>query len=582
MTTRTVLLFLFFSFCFAKGYFFQKNPKRFQKKDTTLIQWINKSKSTDSIRDLIYTTMSQDILLAVDYAHAFLAKSKKNDLGMQYLAYYDLGVAYYRNSEYQKTIKYVDSALTVIPDGVLKKTRTLSGYLLKGSAYVDNRQYKKALEIFLLGEKLIDPKDDLTQYRISFLNNIGIIRIEIQEFEEALTSFKEIFELMEALKDDENFLIEDYTSVILHLALSYYETGDIDNAIKYNNIGLELSRDHNLKENQGIFLMNIGEVFIKKGEPDVALKKLYESQKLLDDNNSNVNFLLTNYYIAKVLYIKSEYNSAHNVLIENFELIKDREKSEIKNILEMYDLAYLCAEKLEDDAKQLAYSNAYRSIQKILYQNDTDTRREIYKENIEGLRHKNQTLSLKNIENKKTLIIVIILLAIVIIFSIYKTVVYNKKIKKSKILFNQLQEKINTAPAKSKSKKTSVLTDEKAQNLIEKLKILEKELFYIKMDCNLYNTAKQLETNTVYLSKVLNQYKQKSFTEYLNTLRIDYFLEILKTDSRFMSYTIKGIGEELGYKSVNTFVKAFKNQTSLTPSYYLKQIKKNKNESDLH
>ncbi|MBW1296009.1 AraC family transcriptional regulator [Aquimarina litoralis] len=573
-----VTICLFFFLYTSEAFSLQKTPVHAKKSDTALIRWIYTTKSTDSIRNLIYEEMGEDALLAIDYAHAFLNKAKKNDYNMQYLAYYDIGVAYYQNSEYLKAINYVDSSLVVVPEGASKKTRMLSSYLLKGSAYTDNRQYKKALDAFTTGEKLINPDDKLIQYRISFLNNIGIIRIEIKEFQEALITFKELYELMETQKGSESFVIEDYASVILHLALSYYETGDIANAIKYNDIGLELSRNHNLKENEGIFLMNIGEVLIKKEEPDVALEKLYMSREILDSKNSNVNFLLANYYIAKALYVKNEYSKSHDILLENFELIKEKEKNEIKNILEMYDLAYLCAEKLGDHTKQLEYSNAYRAIQKVLYQDDTDTRREIYKENIEKLRNKNQVLSLKNSKNKKNLIFLITFLVPIMILTLYKIITYRKKLKTSKILFNELQEKINDNDFKTKksnTKSSTVLTDEKAHILLNKLSELENKLFYIQMDCNLYNTAKLLNTNTVYLSKVLNQHKGKSFIEYLNGLRINYFLEVLKTDSRFMSYTIKGIGEELGYKSINTFVKAFKNQTGLTPSYYLKQIRKN-------
>lgn len=64
---------------------------------------------------------------------------------------------------------------------------------------------------------------------------------------------------------------------------------------------------------------------------------------------------------------------------------------------------------------------------------------------------------------------------------------------------------------------------------------------------------------------------------------MNYVLLKLKEDTRFRSYTIKAISEEIGYKSVTTFLRAFKAKTNLNPSYYIEKlnVKNKKDSSDL-
>lgn len=70
--------------------------------------------------------------------------------------------------------------------------------------------------------------------------------------------------------------------------------------------------------------------------------------------------------------------------------------------------------------------------------------------------------------------------------------------------------------------------------------------------------AKSFGTNTKYLSKVINIYKQKSFITYINDLRVDYAIKKLKTDQKFRKYSIKAISESVGYGKAESFSNAFK------------------------
>lgn len=117
-----------------------------------------------------------------------------------------------------------------------------------------------------------------------------------------------------------------------------------------------------------------------------------------------------------------------------------------------------------------------------------------------------------------------------------------------------------------------MMTEDKAKSILNSFFELEKDYFYTDVDCNLYKTAKKLNTNQVYLSRIVNENLQTSFRAYVNKSRILYLLRTYKNNRKLRSYTIKAIGLEFGFKSCNTFKKAFKKYANMEFSDYQKVL----------
>ena len=132
---------------------------------------------------------------------------------------------------------------------------------------------------------------------------------------------------------------------------------------------------------------------------------------------------------------------------------------------------------------------------------------------------------------------------------------------------------IDTKDEVLEEKNSTEVPEETKQQILEGLKKLEKQEYYLKQECNSYNVAKKINTNTSYLSKVINSHYGKNFNTYINDLRINYTIVRLKNDVIFRSYSIQSIAEEVGYKSADSFTKYFKKDTGLNPSFYIKEIK---------
>ena len=155
--------------------------------------------------------------------------------------------------------------------------------------------------------------------------------------------------------------------------------------------------------------------------------------------------------------------------------------------------------------------------------------------------------------------------------------------KTDEVKFEALLTRINAAKEPSQiidtkdevleEKTASDVSPEVTKQILDGLKKLEDKEYFLKQDCNSYNVAKRINTNTSYLSKVINSHYGKNFNTYINDLRISYAIVRLKNDVFFRSFSIQAIAEEVGYKSADSFTKYFKKDTGLNPSFYIKNIK---------
>jgi len=121
---------------------------------------------------------------------------------------------------------------------------------------------------------------------------------------------------------------------------------------------------------------------------------------------------------------------------------------------------------------------------------------------------------------------------------------------------------------------SSPIKDEKVQELLKKLENLKESGYFLRQDSSLYNTAKKLKTNTSYLSSVINNTMGTNFNRFVNDIRMDYIILELKNNKRMRSYSVKGISEEIGYKSADSFTKYFRESTGLSPSAFIRNLNK--------
>ena len=117
-----------------------------------------------------------------------------------------------------------------------------------------------------------------------------------------------------------------------------------------------------------------------------------------------------------------------------------------------------------------------------------------------------------------------------------------------------------------KSGLTESLSKELMQNLIN---LFDSEKIYKENDICLEMIAQRLNTTRHNASQVINEHFNMNFHELVNKYRIREAKSILNQDSK-KNLNIIDVAYEVGYNNKVTFNKAFKKDTSLTPSEYQK------------
>ena len=108
--------------------------------------------------------------------------------------------------------------------------------------------------------------------------------------------------------------------------------------------------------------------------------------------------------------------------------------------------------------------------------------------------------------------------------------------------------------------------------ILQHLQAFEEEQGYLRTKITLHTFAKKLQTNTKYLSKVINTHKLKSFRNYINDLRIQYSIEKIKKCTNYRNYTVNAMAKEVGFSNRESFSKAFQKNTGTTVSEFVKQL----------
>lgn len=165
---------------------------------------------------------------------------------------------------------------------------------------------------------------------------------------------------------------------------------------------------------------------------------------------------------------------------------------------------------------------------------------------------------------------------------ISKKSITNQEIENQKVLEKETpvikEEIVNSTKVEEEETDSSyVIDDKKVEEILVKIQKLEDKQYYLRQDCTMHNMAKKLKTNTSYLSKIVNTHLEKSFSTYINELRINHAILELKNNKRLRSYSVKGIAEEMGYKNADAFSRYFKAATGISPTVYIKKIQEIKN-----
>lgn len=147
--------------------------------------------------------------------------------------------------------------------------------------------------------------------------------------------------------------------------------------------------------------------------------------------------------------------------------------------------------------------------------------------------------------------------------------------KRGKLFFGTFAYKplLNGLDPENSNRNTKANGHNKNGELIQKLEsYLQQTHFYLEQTVCLSDLAKDLSTNTQYLSRAINDHYGMNFNSFINRLRIRKMITMMRDENNNLS--LWGMGQQVGFRSKGAYIKAFRNETGLSPNEYLEGLKK--------
>ncbi len=121
--------------------------------------------------------------------------------------------------------------------------------------------------------------------------------------------------------------------------------------------------------------------------------------------------------------------------------------------------------------------------------------------------------------------------------------------------------------ASSKYETSSLSPEQKERFCTQIVQHMEAEEPYLDGDLTLRQMADQVDVPPRYVSQVINEKLDQSFTEWVNSYRVEAAKNLLVDDAR-EHLTVVAIAHEAGFNSKSTFYSAFKRKAGTTPAAY--------------
>ncbi|WP_040559591.1 AraC family transcriptional regulator [Kordia algicida OT-1] len=533
-------------------------------------------KSYEELITLFETTLRKDAIKAKVYAEkSYQLAKEENNLEKKALAKYSIAHANYTIAAYTLSIENLNDVIKIaeeLNDNIL----LFRSHNLKGNNLCDLNKNSEGFEAYKEARKYA--RLTKNPIHISTVNiNIALIKKVHKDYQESINILLENLKLLGTLDTESREKTYNKRIILSQLADTYLRISQPKKADYYNDLALEISPKKQFPNAYYWALSNKSIIHYqnKNYKQSIDICKQIETYYL--STNELPNLTTPYFYIGKNSYELKEFHQAIKYL-EKVITISDEFKLDFSEEKEVYKYLQWSNSEIGNHKKATEYSKKFYELDKINDSLDISLNNRIHKEHdIIPLQEEIDSLD----KNTKYLYIIS---TILIIFLIGFFIWFKQKQQRNKKRFQELlvtiekleQPKEKIIPEVVVKETSNTVTDENALQILKDLEKFEAKELYLRQDCTLSYVAKKLKTNTSYLSNVINTYKEKSFKTYLSELRINAALIQLKNDPKLRSYTIKAIAEEFGFKRSETFSRAFKAQTDMYPSYYIKSLQNQK------
>lgn len=473
----------------------------------------------------------------------------------------------------------------------------------KGDAMYGAGRYSDALDFYTRALEKAKTEENEQMYYIC-LGNIGNVYASMNDLKRALHYYTTGYEASRKAND-----IERLWGFTTNIVAAYSMLHDVDNAKAFFDVQMKIPYGNTVMKRY--YFLN-SQAYIALAENNSRMAEFYFKNMMAFAQERRLG---TEYYVDPVVEVGRIYmhRKRNKEAIEYFEIARDsvlrmKNQDRLVSIFQTMSNAY---KKLGNVDSSEEYRRKYLAMSDSIF-------------NISQFNLANGKLfEYENRENKARIdsltsqnYIQLVIIIIFVIFAIAVTLLYialrrkarnlqeaqkmlvskNEELmasaSNSKKLLNSYVEALdrhegkeqqeainedadNVAEEGDKTKDDHrsdiALTEEQRNRLLNSItKVLDDVEVISRSDFNLQMLADMVDSNTKYVSWIINKTYNKNFKTLLNEYRIREACRRLTDREHYGNMTIQAIYEELGYNSAASFIQAFKKVNGMTPSVYQK------------
>lgn len=500
--------------------------------------------------------------------HAGKARKEKNSIEVARAFYYRIII-----EEPEVALIYADSIISVTEYADHKNYPTL-GYILKAHIQYGAGKSQLALENYLKAYNLSIKKENQEHQREVSLAIAAIRNIKGQH-SAAADLYQESLQLLQQQKDYDITHYEDYITLLYNLSLTHLRLSQLDSAKYYIDQGIKITTTSKDKPNYRDFVFVDAQLNYYRKNYLSARDTIQQYVDLLDGTSKAIKL----YYLGKI-----EQRLGNDALaVERFmevDSIVTTTGDPFNEIKDVYQQLIIHSSLVKNKKSQIYYIEKlihYDSILSIEQQEITNQAIVAY--DIPYLKHQKQKAE-EQLRVKSAAVNGVGALAFLAICSGFFFYYRSRKMKNRLKLLLEGVAKEQPTIKEVIEHPLSVPPDIRC-DILKKLACFEESGLYLRKEIDMSTLAQEFGTNTSYLSTVVNHYKKMTFPNYLKDLKISAAIAQLKQNPDLLKYNYQGLAETFGFKTADSFSKAFYKKTGVYPTKFLSELKARKENVDL-
>ncbi|MHC0447620.1 helix-turn-helix domain-containing protein [Flavobacterium sp. 3-218] len=539
-----------------------------------------KALSYDQLHDLYFKNVGNPKKQII-YTNAYMAKATKENSNIRKArANYQIALFYYQ-SDRNKAIQYLDSVIKY-SEGSKDKFFPAAAYCEKADLLKSQFKFKEAMLNYNKAEK-VALQTNLDYYYV-VREYVGTAKSEnLEEYDEALEIYKECYSYYRTKDFRTGKCADDYQSIIFGIADCFKSLHNTDSTSFYNKLGYKESSITKNELFKYLFVLNEGANQVLKKNYNAALDSINKSLPKMIAYKNTGNELAAYYYLGKAYDGLGKKEKAAENFIKVDSIYKVTKEIN-KEFVDGYPYLINYYKNLGEQEEQLKYITIYMTIDSILQKNYRELNKLVYKEYdtprlISEKENLINSLNSDKIKNRWGLGFLFLSTLGIGGFAFHQ---YRTK-KQYRLRFEKLIGETNNTESKKlinedehkidRNKLEEIgIAEEVVNQILEKLNQFEKQKGYLTPNITVQILSGTFETNSKYVSKIVNVYKEKTFTQYLNDLRIEFAINQLQEKNKLRKYTVQALALEFGFNNAESFSTAFYKKTGIKPTYFIKEL----------